>query len=164
MAGVPVPMVETGIAASALVIGAAVLLALRPPMAVAAVIAWFHGERGHQKAPAAEYLILAVLVWVTVRKDLTESRESQQRELTGQAKRLEELRAELAPLAGRGFLVFHPAWGYLCADYGLRQVSIQREGKEPADRQLTELISAAPPRGMSTSTSPRARMRCLTES
>jgi serine/threonine-protein kinase len=31
-------------------------------MAVSTVVAWFHGERGHQKAPALEYGILAVLV------------------------------------------------------------------------------------------------------
>jgi serine/threonine-protein kinase len=31
-------------------------------VAVAGVIAWFHGERGHQKAPALEYVILAVLI------------------------------------------------------------------------------------------------------
>lgn len=31
-------------------------------VAVSAVVAWFHGERGHQKAPAMEYVILAVVV------------------------------------------------------------------------------------------------------
>lgn len=31
-------------------------------VAVSAVIAWFHGERGHQKAPAVEYVILAAVV------------------------------------------------------------------------------------------------------
>jgi len=31
-------------------------------VAVAGVIAWFHGERGYQKAPALEYVILAVLI------------------------------------------------------------------------------------------------------
>ena len=41
--------------AAALVLGAAAV-------AVSAVIAWFHGERGHQKAPAVEYVILAILV------------------------------------------------------------------------------------------------------
>jgi len=32
------------------------------------------------------------------------------------------------------------------------------------DSSTTELMSEAPPRGMSTSTRPRARMRCLTDS
>ena len=41
--------------AASLVLGAAAV-------AVSAVIAWFHGERGHQKAPAVEYVILAILV------------------------------------------------------------------------------------------------------
>ena len=32
----------------------------------------------------------------------------------------------------KGFLVFHPAWGYFARDYGLSQVSIELEGKEPS--------------------------------
>lgn len=47
-AGVPIPGIETGIAGSALVIGAAVLLALHPPLVIAAVtvgfFAIFHGH------------------------------------------------------------------------------------------------------------------------
>jgi zinc transport system substrate-binding protein len=54
---------------------------------------------------------------------------------------LEELDREvqelLAPYAGRSFVVFHPSWGYFAHDYGLRQVAIENEGKEPTDRELT---------------------------
>lgn len=57
VAGVPVPMVETGIAGSALVIGVAVLLAFRPPLVVAAVIvgffAIFHGYAHGTEMPVA---------------------------------------------------------------------------------------------------------------
>jgi urease accessory protein len=56
-AGVPIPGIETGIAASALVIGLAVLLAARPPLAVAAIIvaffAIFHGHAHGTEMPAA---------------------------------------------------------------------------------------------------------------
>jgi urease accessory protein len=48
VAGVPIPGIEFGIAASALVIGAAIVLVWRPPLVVAAVIvgffAIFHGH------------------------------------------------------------------------------------------------------------------------
>ena len=37
---------------------------------------------------------------------------------------------------GRGFLVFHPAWGYFAKDYGLTQQAIEFEGKEPSPRRL----------------------------
>ena len=57
VAGVPLPGIETGIAASALVIGLAVLLALRPPLVVAAVIvgffAIFHGHAHGTEMPQA---------------------------------------------------------------------------------------------------------------
>jgi zinc transport system substrate-binding protein len=63
--------------------------------------------------------------------------------LTALAGRLDELdralQAKLAPLRGKAFFVFHPAWGYFARDYGLRQVAIEVEGKEPSDRELTEI-------------------------
>lgn len=56
-AGVPLPAVETGIAASALVIGLAVAVALRPPLWIAAVIvaffAIFHGHAHGTEMPTA---------------------------------------------------------------------------------------------------------------
>jgi urease accessory protein len=56
-AGVPIPGIETGIAASALVIGLAVMLAARPPLTVAAVIvaffAIFHGHAHGTEMPSA---------------------------------------------------------------------------------------------------------------
>jgi urease accessory protein len=55
--GVPLPAVETGIAASAIVIGAAVALAVRPPIwiaaAVVAVFAVFHGHAHGTEMPGA---------------------------------------------------------------------------------------------------------------
>ena len=41
------------------------------------------------------------------------------------------------------FLIFHPALTYLARDYGLEQVSIEHEGKEPSPAQLSQLISKA---------------------
>ena len=35
------------------------------------------------------------------------------------------------------FLVFHPAWSYFARDYGLIQVSVEQEGKEPKGAQLS---------------------------
>jgi urease accessory protein len=55
--GVPVPAVETGIAASALALGAMVALALRPPLWVAALLvgafAIFHGHAHGTELPEA---------------------------------------------------------------------------------------------------------------
>ena len=54
-----------------------------------------------------------------------------------------DLRALLDPLPNRRFMVFHPAWGYFADTYGLTQVPIEREGKEPGARALVALIDQA---------------------
>lgn len=54
-----------------------------------------------------------------------------------------ELRALLADLPSRRFMVHHPAWGYFAHSYDLTQVAIEREGKEPGARALTALIDQA---------------------
>lgn len=41
------------------------------------------------------------------------------------------------------FIVYHPALTYFARDYGLRQVAIETDGKEPSARQLSELIREA---------------------
>lgn len=43
----------------------------------------------------------------------------------------------LNPYRGRAFVVFHPSWGYFADDYGLRQIAIEIEGKDPSDSELT---------------------------
>lgn len=54
-----------------------------------------------------------------------------------------ELRSRLAGLSNRRFMVFHPAWGYFADTYGLTQISIEREGKEPGARALAALVDQA---------------------
>jgi zinc transport system substrate-binding protein len=49
----------------------------------------------------------------------------------------------LAPLRGRKMYVFHPSFGYFADAYGLIQVPIEIEGKEPGARQLAKLIDRA---------------------
>jgi zinc transport system substrate-binding protein len=58
-------------------------------------------------------------------------------ELDGQLKTL------FAEKQGLQFLVFHPAWGYFAHAYGIEQVSIEIEGKDPKPARLKELIEYA---------------------
>lgn len=60
-----------------------------------------------------------------------------------------ELRLRLEPVAGRVFLVFHPAWGYFSDEYGLKQIAVEIEGKEPGDADLTRLQQEAREAGAS---------------
>jgi len=41
------------------------------------------------------------------------------------------------------FMVFHPAWGYFADAYGLRQIPVEIEGKEPKPGQLQAIIQYA---------------------
>ncbi len=54
-----------------------------------------------------------------------------------------ELRQACQGLAGRAMLVFHPAWAYFARDYGLREVAIEKEGKEPGPKGLKALVAQA---------------------
>ena len=38
------------------------------------------------------------------------------------------------------FLIYHPALSYFARDYDLKQISIEKDGKEPSPNQLKELI------------------------
>jgi zinc transport system substrate-binding protein len=54
-----------------------------------------------------------------------------------------EIRSLLQGAHGGRFMVFHPAWGYFAETYGLTQVPIEKEGKEPGARALAALIEQA---------------------
>ena len=49
----------------------------------------------------------------------------------------------LSPLKQKSFIVFHPSFGYLADDYGLTQVAIEKEGKEPSLRHIKRVIDYA---------------------
>ncbi len=54
-----------------------------------------------------------------------------------------ELKSVFNGKTGLQFMVFHPSWGYFAKDYGLTQVPIEIEGKNPKPAQLQELIRHA---------------------
>lgn len=53
------------------------------------------------------------------------------------------IRTILAGTRIKEFLVFHPSWGYFAEDYGLVQVPIEIEGKEPKPQELVKLADFA---------------------
>jgi zinc transport system substrate-binding protein len=54
-----------------------------------------------------------------------------------------EIAEILRDLSTRKFMTFHPAWGYFARDYGLEQIPVEIEGKEPTARALGYLIEQA---------------------
>ncbi|MDD1715729.1 MAG: zinc ABC transporter substrate-binding protein, partial [Methanolinea sp.] len=53
------------------------------------------------------------------------------------------IRVTLAGKQGAAFVVTHPAWGYFARDYGLVQIAVESEGKEPSAREISTLIDRA---------------------
>jgi len=60
----------------------------------------------------------------------------------------EKIRKILDEKKKKAFIVFHPAWGYFAWTYGLKEVPIELEGKEPSPKELKELIQFARQRGI----------------
>lgn len=62
-------------------------------------------------------------------------------------KKLEELDSNihnvLADKESKKIMVYHPSWAYFCRDYGLEQIPIEEEGKEPTPKGITHLIEQA---------------------
>lgn len=52
-----------------------------------------------------------------------------------------ELKRTLAPVKHRSFLIYHPALGYFAHRYGLVQLSVEHDGKEPSAASLRLLIN-----------------------
>ena len=46
----------------------------------------------------------------------------------------------LRPYRDRELFVFHPSFGYLARRYGLHQVAVEVDGKQPSPRQLADLV------------------------
>ncbi|MGM0496461.1 MAG: metal ABC transporter solute-binding protein, Zn/Mn family [Bacteroidota bacterium] len=56
----------------------------------------------------------------------------------------------LTDLENESFMIFHPALSYFARDYGLNQISIEFEGKEPSPSKLREIIDQARKENVST--------------
>ncbi len=53
------------------------------------------------------------------------------------------LALSLAPFKGKSVLVYHPAFGYLLDEFGLKQEAVEMGGKEPTPKALAALIRNA---------------------
>lgn len=52
-----------------------------------------------------------------------------------------KLKQTLAPVRHRSFLIYHPALGYFAHRYGLQQLAVEHDGKEPSAASLHLLIN-----------------------
>ncbi len=111
-----------------------------------------HGE--HAEIADPHYWIAprsALIIAESVRDLLTELNPGKAVEYQANFGRLSERLREIdnmagelfAEYAGRAFMIFHPALGYIARDYNLEEVSLEHEGKEPSPARMKELIDRA---------------------
>ncbi len=48
------------------------------------------------------------------------------------------------------FIIFHPSFGYFAKAYGLKQIAIEKEGKEPSVRYIKKVVDFAKKEGIKT--------------
>jgi zinc transport system substrate-binding protein len=119
-----------------------------------------HGEEAHDKVHH-EHAGLDPHIWLspplvkiqaqqilTALKEIDPANsESYDKNFNEFAAQISQFDAELKKIflgkTGLQFMVFHPSWGYFADTYGLKQVPIEIEGKDPKPAQLRELIEHA---------------------
>lgn len=78
---------------------------------------------------------------VTAKPELKTTIETNQAKIVEDMAALsEELARQMLPFKGKTMFVYHPAFGYFAEKFGLVQKAVEIEGKEPAPKQLAELI------------------------
>lgn len=60
----------------------------------------------------------------------------------------DKIRKKLITSEGKTILIFHPALAYFCREYGLTQISIEQDGKEPSPAYMAELVKTAREKGI----------------
>ncbi len=59
-----------------------------------------------------------------------------------------ELKDQFSDVKRRTFIIYHPALGYFARDYGLTQISIEHEGKNPTAAGMRQIIDIAREEGL----------------
>lgn len=68
--------------------------------------------------------------------------------LKAMLKEREERYGHLLEGASSRFLIYHPALGYLAKEYGLEQISLENEGKNPTPSTLAEIVDIVQAEGI----------------
>ncbi len=55
----------------------------------------------------------------------------------------QDISSMLTPYNGSAFLSYHPSWGYFSSAYGLKQISIEKEGHEPGPVTISGIVEQA---------------------
>lgn len=54
-----------------------------------------------------------------------------------------QISAKLAPFANRGIMIFHPTLGYFARQFGMNQIALEMDGKDPSPKHMKEMVDTA---------------------
>lgn len=80
---------------------------------------------------------------IAVDPDSTEYYTKNREEYLQELQTLDNKIREALPASLTKIMVYHPSWGYFCRAYGLEQIPIEKEGKEPTPQDIAQLIDLA---------------------
>jgi zinc transport system substrate-binding protein len=117
-------------------------------------------DRGHEAGEPDPHVwlcprnlkLMAATIADALQKAAPEHADEFRKNLAALDRELDDLDARLSqtlkPFRGQTFYVFHPAFGYFADAYGLKQKSVETEGKSPTPRQLRATIKQARSEGV----------------
>ncbi len=98
--------------------------------------------------------ILAVNICSALTKKFPERKEIYKEKLSLFISRIEKIdisiKEALKELKSRSFMTFHPAWSYFARDYGLIQLTIETQGKNPNPFEMVKVIKEAKEKKITT--------------
>lgn len=110
-----------------------------------------HGIDPHVWTSPPELKILATNAYAAIHRMFPDSTKytSNYKNLLRKLEELdEEVSARIAQSGIRSFIVYHPALTYYARAYGLEQIAIEDEGKEPSAKRLSRIIERARSEGI----------------
>jgi len=116
--------------------------------------AWEHGDHWHYEgvdphfwvSPASALKMASDLksLLISLKPENKARYEENYNSLTESIRMLDnDISTMLAPREGRSFMIYHPVLAYFARDYGLEQIAVEHEGKEPSPSDLKGLIDKA---------------------
>jgi zinc transport system substrate-binding protein len=125
------------------------------------LISGHHHESDHVEGVDPHYWVspkCAMIMASSVREFLCELNPSQKQKyeanyqsLVSKIQEVDKKAQELfSGVQNRSFMIFHPNLGYLARDYGLEEIPVEYEGKEPPPSRMKALIDRARKDGLKT--------------
>ncbi|MBE0674674.1 MAG: zinc ABC transporter substrate-binding protein [Bacteroidales bacterium] len=123
--------------------------------------AWEHGDHMHYEgvdphfwvSPKAAYRIVSDIrdLLVTLKPESASKYQENYTRLVSEISALDrEIMEMLTPWSGGSFMIYHPVLGYFARDYGLIQIAVEHEGKEPSPAEMASLIDKVRELGIKT--------------